>query len=84
MGVPGGANKTFCYAHLALEAVLAQLTHDSPSQPNAPPPTELVVQGCIVPGHNWEQLRTRVHQFSKNTPLQVTKDIRVADRVDAR
>jgi 1,6-anhydro-N-acetylmuramate kinase len=80
IGIPGHANHAFCYAHLALEAVLGQATY-VPDR-SRPPPAE-VVKGRIVPGRNWKQLVTRVKLFSQGTSLHVNKDLRVGKNLDA-
>jgi 1,6-anhydro-N-acetylmuramate kinase len=75
IGIPADANDAFCYAHLALEAVLGRLTfHADIAETTA----EEVVRGEIVPGRIWGQLQHRVLQFSKGSPLYVSRDIVVA------
>jgi 1,6-anhydro-N-acetylmuramate kinase len=80
VGIPGHVNHAFCYAHLALEALLGQATY-VPDR-SKPPPAE-VVRGRIVPGQNWEQLATRVKLFSKGISLKINKDLRVAGNLEA-
>jgi 1,6-anhydro-N-acetylmuramate kinase len=80
IGIPGHANHAFCYAHLALEAVLGQATY-VPDR-SKPPPAE-VVRGRVVPGQNWEQLVTGVKRFSKGTSLKINKNLRVVGSLEA-
>ncbi|KAF1946678.1 hypothetical protein EJ02DRAFT_393759 [Clathrospora elynae] len=80
IGIPGEANEAVCYAHLALEAVLEQATRSAPA-PSTPTPSrsdEDAVRGRFVRGRDWESLLVRLQRFSDGTPLQLTKDVRVA------
>lgn len=78
IGIPGDANEVVCYAHLALEAVLGQVTQPSnPSVPTTRQPLDDAVRARIVRGENWQSLVDRVQRFSQGKPLHVTKDVQV-------
>jgi hypothetical protein len=78
--IPDNANGSFCYARLALEAVLEQLTY--PTDPrnavseNLPGKT---VRGSIAPGANREQLRTKLHQSDEGISLHISKNFEASD-----
>ncbi|KAF2033357.1 hypothetical protein EK21DRAFT_98356 [Setomelanomma holmii] len=79
IGIPGDANEAVCYAHLALEAVLGQVTRmpNSPAPPTSRQPLGDAVRGKFVCGDKWQQLVDRVQRFSQGKSLHVTKDVRV-------
>jgi 1,6-anhydro-N-acetylmuramate kinase len=80
VGIPGDANEALCYAHLALEAVLGQVTWcdggDAEMQEEA---DEEAVIARIARGENWGALVERVRQFSGGKQLRATKDVRISD-----
>ncbi|KAJ4365683.1 hypothetical protein N0V83_008303 [Neocucurbitaria cava] len=84
VGIPGDAKESFCCAHLALEAVLGTAIQlDSTLSARAPVHSkEDAVSGRIVHGTNWEDIMVRIYQFSGGEPLHITKDVRVARKLD--
>jgi 1,6-anhydro-N-acetylmuramate kinase len=79
IGICGDANGAFCYAHLAMQTVLGQLTY---APDHAQASSTEAVNGLIVPGQNWEQLANQVRMFSQGNPLHVNRDIRVAGNLE--
>ncbi|KAJ8109884.1 hypothetical protein OPT61_g7131 [Boeremia exigua] len=77
IGIPGDAHEAVCYAHLALEAVLNQITQTTD------PATLDAVSAKVVPGQRWDDLRSHVLGFSGGRKVHVPTDVRIVGSLEA-
>jgi hypothetical protein len=83
IGIPGDAKEAFCYAHLGLNALLAEATHP----PRTASPTSRqqdAVVGKFFRGKKWDDILGRIQKFSEGKPLNTSKDIRVVSSPTGR
>ncbi|KAG9192336.1 hypothetical protein G6011_11070 [Alternaria panax] len=84
IGIPGDANEAVCYAHLALEAVLAQPVRRSAelswswSQPGHD-----AVLGRVVRGENWGCLTARLQKFAGGKPRCLAEAVRIVGSLES-
>lgn len=82
IGIPSDAHEAFCYAYLALEAVLGQATQTADSSPAAQPSTD-AVRASIVPGKKWNELLSQMLKFSGGQKIPVATDVRILGGLEA-
>lgn len=83
VGIPGDANEAVCYAHLALEAVIGQVTRPvAPSAPTIPQPGDAIVQGTVIRGTKWHNISARLERFSRGKQIYVNTDVRCAGNLE--
>lgn len=76
VGIPSEANEAVCYAHLALEAVLEQMTQSPDDVVSVDSEnSEDAIRGRIIPGKKWQEVMDKVRRFSDGKPLNMTRDI---------
>lgn len=83
IGIPGDAHEAVCYACLALEAVLTQITqtYEPPSaQRNIYQDT---VRAQMTPGRRWQELVNMVIGFSGGQRVQAPTDVRITGSLGA-
>lgn len=85
IGIPGDAHEAVCYAYLALEAVLGQATQgtESPLAPSSAYSNADAVSARIVPGRRWDELLSRVQDFSGGHKIHVATDVRILGSLEA-
>jgi 1,6-anhydro-N-acetylmuramate kinase len=85
IGIPCDAHEAVCYAHLALEAVLSQVTHsaDAPLAPSSAYPNADAVRARVVAGRRWNELLSQVLKFSGGQRIHVATDVRITGSLEA-
>jgi hypothetical protein len=77
IGIPGDAKEAFCYAHLGLNALLAEATHAPVTARSPKSRQQDAVVGKLVRGEKWDEILGRIQKFSEGKSLDISKDIRV-------
>ncbi|KAL6709444.1 hypothetical protein ACN47E_001379 [Coniothyrium glycines] len=81
IGIPGDANDSIAFAHLAFEAVLCQATQSAPPPARTPHLQSIdSVRAMIIRGHSWDTILQKIQVFSEGQQLHVTHDVRIKEK----
>ncbi|XPS68242.1 hypothetical protein M3J07_000527 [Ascochyta lentis] len=85
VGIPGDAHEPVCYAQLALEAVLSHSTRPTymPLPPSSQHPPVDTVKASVVPGRRWNELLSRVLEYSGGERIHTLKKVHVTGSLEA-
>lgn len=82
VGIPDDKHQAVCYAYLAFEAVLEQVTRPNGAVNSTRPNTE-TVKAKVVPARGWKELVSHVVESSGGHPLHMATDLSIAGSLEA-